>query len=332
MFGFLTVNKPKGLTSRATLDVIERLVRPLKVGHCGTLDPLASGVLVICLGPATRLVRFVQQMPKLYIGDFRLGWESDTEDIAGTLQPVENQSPITSTDLSGLLPEFVGRIRQQPPRFSALRIQGKRAYELARQGADFELQSRWVDIYQLRLLNFAYPDFRLEILCGSGTYVRSLGRDIGRRLGSAAIMTDLSRTAIGNFRLRQSLDWSDLQRMTAAEDLLPHLIGPRDGLSYPTQRVTVELNPAQIEDLGFGRRIELSRDPAESLRVESKPGELDRWREHSEHSECPECPECSECSEWLAVDERGNLLAIMQPEASGQHKIAISFLHYWNRQ
>jgi len=302
MFGFLNVNKPKGITSRAALDAIEPLVRPIKVGHAGTLDPLASGVLVVCLGPATRLVRFVQQMPKRYIADFRLGWESDTEDIDGTLRPLENPPVVTRQTLSSLLPNFLGQISQRPPRFSALRVKGKRAYDLAREGKSFELKSRFVEVYQLKLLEFAYPDFRLEISCGSGTYVRSLGRDLGEQLGSAAIMTDLARTAVGNFRIAQGVDWSRIQQMKTMTDVASHLIPPQQGLQGDPQRAIVTLNSSQIEDLKFGRRLQFPREPL------------------------PPHP-----SEWLAVDSQGELLAIMQPESADQHKIAVSFMHYWNQ-
>ena len=209
-FGFVTLNKPPGISSRKAIDTVKWLVKPAKVGHTGTLDPLASGVLVVCLGPATRLASFVQELPKTYIGEFRLGVTSASDDVETEMQEIPAVESVDAEQLTAALPEFLGEISQIPPAFSAIKLQGQRAYQLARQGVDLDIQPRVVHIHSLQLVDFDYPKFKLKIECGSGTYVRSLGRDIGMRLNSGAVMTSLVRTAVGQFDLEDSVDPAEL--------------------------------------------------------------------------------------------------------------------------
>jgi tRNA pseudouridine55 synthase len=213
--GILNIAKPGGITSRATVNRVQRLVRPAKVGHAGTLDPLATGVLVVCVGRATRLIPFVQQPPKVYRARFRLGSRSDTDDITGEVIPSEFDGEVSREDVVSLLPQFQGRIEQVPPAYSAVRVKGRRAYALARKGTAVELTSRPVDVYEISLNEFAYPDLAMTIECGSGTYIRSIGRDLGDLLGCGAVMTALERTCVGPFELENavSLDTlSDIDR------------------------------------------------------------------------------------------------------------------------
>ena len=226
MFGFLVLNKPDGITSRAALNQLNKCIWPSKLGHAGTLDPLATGVLVACVGPATRLTRYVQQMHKKYTASFCLGLESPTEDIEGDVTTLKNARHVTADELVAVLPNFLGTIMQTPPRFSALRVDGKRAYDLAREGTEIELKPRPIQIDDLQLREFDYPDFRLEITCGSGTYVRSLGRDIAQRLGSDAVMTALTRTAIGDFRIADALEIEHLNREICEANLLSPILRP----------------------------------------------------------------------------------------------------------
>lgn len=221
MFGLLNVNKCQYKTSRDAVNAVQRLTKPAKVGHAGTLDPMATGVLVIAIGPATRLISHLQAMPKTYLAGFRLGFESDTEDISGQIKPVAGAGQVSSADLTEVLPTFVGQIQQLPPKFSALKVNGKRAYSLARKGKPVELKPRTVEIYTLRLVEFQYPDFTLEIECGSGTYIRSLGRDIGRKLDSGAIMTSLVRTKVGSCRIEDALPSEDISEEAIKEHLVP---------------------------------------------------------------------------------------------------------------
>src|SRR5436190_8799230 len=199
MFGLLNVDKPSGLTSRDVVNRVQRLVKPHKVGHAGTLDPLASGVLVVCVGPATRLIEYVQRMPKRYLATFLLGRRSETEDIEGAVTELTDTPVPTVEQAHGALPNFVGRIQQLPPAFSALKVDGQRAYALARKGETPDLQPRPIEVYSVELVEYSYPQLVLDIRCGSGTYVRSLGRDIARALGTEAVMSALVRTEIGPF-------------------------------------------------------------------------------------------------------------------------------------
>ncbi len=175
MFGILNLDKPPGLTSRDAVNGVQRLAYPNKVGHAGTLDPLATGVLVVCLGKATRLIEFVQQQPKHYLAEFDLGLTSDTEDIEGDVRQMDDAAPVSYEDIRNALPRFVGQIMQRPPAYSALKIKGRRAYKLARRGETVELAPRPINVYSLKLVHFHYPRVTLDIVCGSGTYVRSLG-------------------------------------------------------------------------------------------------------------------------------------------------------------
>jgi len=233
--GIIILFKPKGETSRATLNRLQRAVRlcsrqgnQLRVGHAGTLDPLAEGVLVACVGEATKLIEVIQMLPKCYTGTFQLGVTSDTEDAEGTVVSLPNPPQPTCDMLQETAARFVGRIRQRPPAYSALKVAGKRAYQFARQGEHVELAAREIEVYQIELVEYKYPIFRLKIECGSGTYVRSLGRDIGEALGSGAIMTALTRENIGPFLLTGAVfpdAFDDLQSTAWVEHLLPLELG-----------------------------------------------------------------------------------------------------------
>ena len=221
--GVLNLDKPIGVTSRDVVNQVVRLVHPAKVGHAGTLDPLATGVLVVCVGHATRLISLAQEGRKRYLGRFTLGQRSDTDDVTGNLSTGGDWSGITRGDLVALLPEFTGRILQIPPQFSAVHVNGQRAYDLARRGEAVTLEPRPVDVGSIELVTFEPPDFELEIECGSGTYVRSIGRDLGERLGCGAVMKALRRTAVGPFDVSTSVSPDKLTRDSLAADLQPAL-------------------------------------------------------------------------------------------------------------
>ncbi len=278
MFGLLNINKPQGLTSRDVVNRVQRLVRPVKVGHAGTLDPLATGVLVVGVGSATRLVEYVQRMKKVYDAEFLLGRTSDTEDVEGDVVPLENPPEPTLSQIESLLPRFVGRIEQVPPVFSALKVKGKRAYDLARRGESFKLEPRPVTIYAIKLLDFQYPQLRLEITCGSGTYIRSLGRDLAVALGSGAVMSNLDRTAIGDFRTGNTCQVDELTADRLAEQLLPARLAVAD---LPT----VELDDEQLGRIRHGMTID------------------NRWEVQGD--------------EVAAVDRHGQLVAILTARRGG---------------
>lgn len=221
MLGLLNIHKPIGMTSRDVVNRVQRIIRPVKVGHAGTLDPLAEGVLVLCLGKATRLISYVQERPKRYLGSFELGKTSTTDDREGEITETGKLPELTRAELENLLPQFLGEIEQVPPVYSAVHVNGKRAYELARKGAEVELEPRSVHIESLKITAWDFPHFSLEIVCGSGTYIRSLGRDIGKTLGCGGYMTELVRTAIGEFSLEKALHLEDLSLESIAENLIP---------------------------------------------------------------------------------------------------------------
>lgn len=221
MFGLLNVHKPPACTSRDVVNRIQKLVRPEKVGHAGTLDPLATGVLVVAIGGATRLVEFIQQQPKSYLATFQLGRSSDTEDIEGTIVDLVEPPQPSREQMEAVLPEFTGEIDQVPPAYSALKVAGRRAYALARRGEEVALAARPITIHRLALVEYSYPTLRLDITCSSGTYVRSLGRDLARALGTEGVMSALIRTAVGPFLLCEAVSPDDLTWSGIAEHLQP---------------------------------------------------------------------------------------------------------------
>ena len=300
MFGFLNVDKADGKTSRQIVSAVKRIARPLKlkVGHAGTLDPLATGVLVVCVGPATRLARFIQQQHKTYIADFRLGVTSDSLDSETQVHAIESAPVPTRSQLQDALSEFIGTIQQTPPAYSAIKINGRRAYELARKGEKFEISARPVEIHTLRLKDFSYPDFQVEIVCGSGTYVRSLGRDIALRLNSQAIMTHLVRTAIGKFRVEDSLPSAELtDNLDASQQLLSQQI----------------VNP--IAAFPDHAKVTVDSDLINHIRVGGILPE----------SVAAAASQSSASPEIVAVSERGHLVAFMKHKAGVGYTPSINF-------
>jgi tRNA pseudouridine55 synthase len=248
MTGVLIVNKPTGLTSRAVVDRVARRVPRTKVGHAGTLDPLASGVLVVCIGSATRLVEMLHQLPKSYRTVVHLGARSDTLDADGRIEEQTSPRVPSELDVQEVLPRFLGEVAQQPPDYSALKVKGQRAYDLARAGQVVELTPRMVRIDRLVALRYDWPRLELEIDCGSGTYIRSIARDVGEALGCGGYVETLTRTRIGPFTIDQAVD--PLTLSTAAID--QHIRPSLDALPG-LPRVT--LNRLQIEAVTQGRRL-----------------------------------------------------------------------------
>jgi tRNA pseudouridine55 synthase len=213
--GLLVLDKPGGVTSRDAVDAALRwFPRRTRMGHTGTLDPLATGVLVLCLGAATRLAEYVQRMSKTYRTELRLGARSDTDDADGVVTPVAMAPPDASV-VAAHLTNFVGAIEQTPPAYSAAKVAGRRAYDLARQRQEVNLIPRIVHIYGIDVLHYEYPSLKLEVRCGKGTYIRSLARDLGERLGCGAFVQTLRRTCVGPF----SVDDAATPGMDAASAL-----------------------------------------------------------------------------------------------------------------
>ena len=291
--GLFCVAKPAGVTSRAVVDEVSRLTRARRVGHAGTLDPLATGVLLVCLGPATRLVPLAQSLRKHYLARFELGKTSDTDDCTGEVTVVDRAPLPTRAELERLLPRYTGVISQVPPQYSAIKLGGRRAYDLARQGEEAPLEPRPVEVHALRLRSFESPSFELEIECGSGTYVRSIGRDLGRELGCGALMTSLERTAIGHFTLDRAVSLDTLDRQSWRGAMLP----PLEVVSHFPRRVCSE---ADLDLLAEGRPV-----PVDSL---SWPG----WEQEAPRAD-NQVALVSRSGELLAVGEWQAALSVVQP-------------------
>lgn len=252
MFGFLNINKPAGTTSRHVTSQVQHLLgRDFKVGHAGTLDPLATGVLVLAIGPATRIIPHLHRKPKSYIGQFKLGLTSPSQDIDGDVEPVHSANAISRMEISSVIGRFIGTIVQTPPQYSAIKIDGKRAYRLARRGENVIMPEREVEIYSLALRKFSYPDFEIEVKCSSGTYVRTLGRDIALACGSDAVMTGLRRTQVGIFDITNS---SEIAQLSSAQVAAERIESPLVTLRDHSRR---NISSKQILDLFHGKSIRL---------------------------------------------------------------------------
>lgn len=200
MNGLLVIDKPGGMTSRDAVNRVQRwFPKGTKIGHTGTLDPLATGVLVVCVGAATRLADYVQAMGKSYASRFRLGATSTSDDADGQVTEVPGAVPQTREQVEEALTGFVGTIEQLPPAVSALKVGGRRAHELARKGEQFELTPRAVRIDAVRLVSYGWPFADVEVDCGKGTYIRSIARDLGAKLGCGGLVQTLRRTRVGPF-------------------------------------------------------------------------------------------------------------------------------------
>jgi tRNA pseudouridine55 synthase len=258
-FGLLNIFKPAGWSSRDVVNRVERIVKPAKAGHAGTLDPLAEGVLVIGVGAATRLVSAVQEQSKEYHGTFQLGCRSDTDDSTGEVVSVE-ASPIPAlTDIQTIIPQYMGTIWQTPPQYSAVHVAGQRAYALARKGETVEIAPRQVQVSRLEIVAYTWPKLELLIECGSGTYIRSIGRDMGEQLGCGAIMSALIRTKIGPFQAVEAIAIADLSK----DNMSQHLLPAAGAVKHWPQYVATD---AELWDLTHGRMIESRIELSEGAR------------------------------------------------------------------
>jgi len=255
--GALVVDKPVGMTSHDVVKVIRNGTGIRRAGHTGTLDPRASGVLVVLIGPAVRLSEFLSASDKRYQAILRFGVATDTYDTEGQ-QVGETKSidHIEENDFQQLLRDYEGRIAQVPPAYSAVKVNGEKAYNLARKGEEVELEPRMIDVYNLELLEWAPPEAVIDVYASSGTYVRSLANDLGNDLGVGAHLTGLRRTKNGQFTLRDAVRLQELKDSFEAGDWYKHLIPAAETLA---DWHTLELTPEDTEKIKHGHRI-----PAES--------------------------------------------------------------------
>jgi tRNA pseudouridine55 synthase len=216
--GVIALDKPQGMTSFAAVREVRRLLDERRVGHAGTLDPMATGLLPICVGSATRLVDYLHQQSKRYHCRVRLGERSDTMDLEGEVTVAGDASALDSGAVEAVLPRFLGDFEQRPPMHSAVRHEGRHLYELAREGVEVERQARTVHIDSIEVLSFqpgTVAEVELDVVCGKGTYMRVLASDIGDALGTGGLLSWLSRTAYGTLTLAHSIT---LERLAALDD------------------------------------------------------------------------------------------------------------------
>jgi tRNA pseudouridine55 synthase len=205
MDGILNINKPRGLTSFDVVARIKRITGERRVGHAGTLDPLATGVLPVCLGKASRIIEYLFDETKTYRTRIELGVTTDSYDSTGTVLTRADSSTITLAKLESVLASFRGTIMQTPPMYSAVKHKGTPLYKLARMGIEVERKSRTAQIFKLDVIDWQPPFFSFEVVCGKGTYIRSLAHDIGKDLGCGAVMIDLARLSVGPFQLEEAV-------------------------------------------------------------------------------------------------------------------------------
>ncbi|HKQ09354.1 MAG TPA: tRNA pseudouridine(55) synthase TruB [Blastocatellia bacterium] len=239
MIGALIIDKPEGLTSHDVVARVRRAAQTRRVGHAGTLDPFATGVLVVCLARATRLLQFLVGFDKEYLATVRLGFATDTQDYTGKqITPLQSSELLSGEEVATILKAFVGAQWQTPPMFSAKKVAGERLYVAARAGREVERQPVAITISELELLRLGEMsaegtrDFLIRVRCSSGTYVRTLAHDIGNRLGTGAHLSALRRTAVGHFRIEDALTLAEVERRGGDGSLGEAMISPAAMLSH----------------------------------------------------------------------------------------------------
>ena len=271
--GVLVVDKPVGMTSHDVVQTIRNGTGIRRAGHTGTLDPRASGVLVVLIGPAVRLSEFVSASDKRYQAIIRLGNSTDTYDADGKFTSQEMPVDVTEEDFEKVLKGFEGEIEQTPPPYSAVKVQGRKAYEMARQGEEVDLTPRKITVHHLEVLEWAPPEVVIDVHCSSGTYVRSLANDLGQKLGCGAYLVGLRRTKSGRFSLRDATPLRKLQEAFHAGNWYQYLIPAAEALGdWPA----IELNPDEVEAVRHGHRVKAKEEDLqhEKVRGVSTQGEL----------------------------------------------------------
>lgn len=253
--GWLVVDKPYGMGSTEVVTQLKRLIHPIKIGHGGTLDPLATGVLPIALGKATRTVDFVMNGLKTYEFKVKFGIQTETDDVEGAVVATCDKIP-TPEEINEILPSFIGNIEQTPPAYSALKIGGKRACDLARQGQNVQMKSRMIHIEKLSLKEMNANEALFEVICGKGTYVRSLGRDIALKAGSVGHITYLRRTHNGVFDIKDSFLLENIEKMWYKNTLQGQLFSLSTVLS---DILELAVDEKQADDLCHGKAIKCAQ-------------------------------------------------------------------------
>jgi tRNA pseudouridine55 synthase len=258
--GWLFIDKPYNMGSTQVVSKCKYLSKAKKVGHAGTLDPLATGILPIAFGEATKTIPYIMEARKTYQFTVTWGEERSTDDFEGDVTATSDVKP-TKHDILGIIPFFVGVIKQTPPKYSAVKIDGKRAYSLARSGADFEIKERTVEVYSLTVLNFDEVTTSFEMECSKGTYVRSVGRDLARKLGTVGYISKLRRTKLGPFGLEDTISLEMLEELVHSAPLEGRILNV---LTVLDDILALAVTQEQADFLLHGRQLPRNDFPPSS--------------------------------------------------------------------
>ena len=279
--GLIVVDKPAGMTSRRLVDVVGRSLGTKSVGHAGTLDPLARGVMLLCVGAVTRLVELLHELPKRYEATFLLGRSSASDDMETPVEEETQPMQPSRAAVEAALPAFRGDILQRPCDYSAAHVAGKRAYALARAGKAVALAPKPVHIDRLVVTDYDWPRLDLDIVCSSGTFIRALGRDLAIALGTRAVMASLVRTAVGPFALAEALAVERIEAGMVRESLRPPVDAvPQlervvlDGVGLDQAIRGAFVSPADLASRGLPRAADVGASPAENVAALDPAGDL----------------------------------------------------------
>jgi tRNA pseudouridine55 synthase len=269
--GVLVIDKPVGMTSHDVVQIVRKGTGIRRAGHTGTLDPRASGVLVVLIGPAVRLSEYISASDKRYQATLRLGASTETYDAEGEITGSIENVNVSEDQFEEALESFIGEIEQVPPPYSAVKVKGRKAYEMSRKGEPVDLKARQINVYSLELLEWAPPEAVVDVYCSSGTYVRSLAHDLGQLLGCGAYLVGLRRTKSGRFTLRDAVPLRRLREAFTNGEWYRYLIPAAEALAdWPL----VELDPDEVELIRHGHRIDAVEGTQGWARGVSTQGDL----------------------------------------------------------
>ena len=275
MNGILNINKPEGPTSFTIVSRIKKLTGEKRVGHAGTLDPAASGVLPVCFGHGTRVIEYLMEGTKDYRAEIEFGKTTDTYDATGSETSLINSSSVDRKQIETALKNFLGEIQQVPPIYSALKHNGKPYYELARAGMDIKITSRPVMIHNITVRDWKPPVVTIDVTCGKGTYIRSIAHDLGQIIGCGAYMKSLVRSRYGPFSLDKAVSFDELE-MHFTENSWHRYIHPIDSVLLHLKAIVV--NNDTMQEIQHGRTIENIINSTQILKDQSQPGEFQETR------------------------------------------------------
>lgn len=249
MDGVIIINKQKNFTSHDVVNVIRKKLNTKKVGHTGTLDPNATGVLPILVGKATKISKYLIEHDKTYIATIKLGEKTDTGDNEG--QVIEEKlvpTDLKKEDINNVLQSFLGKQKQVPPMYSAIKINGKKLYEYAREGKEVKIEAREIEIYKIQLLEYKNSKIKFEVECSKGTYIRTLCEDIAKKLGTVGYMEELQRTKVNNFKIGDSVLLDDITLENVEEDLIKieEVFKEKDKIELDNKKLELFLNGVKL--------------------------------------------------------------------------------------